>query len=80
MYGIFAGTFSDKHGRKGLLALSVLGKLLANISFLFNYWFLKEMHWGFLYFELLDNVGGSFITFYMMEYSYIVDITKPDER
>ena len=80
MYAIFAGTFSDKYGRKPLLAISVLGRFLSIISYLSNFWFLKELHWSFLYFEIINDICGSFVTYYMMEYSYIADITNPEER
>ena len=41
---------------------------------------MKEMDWRFLYLELIGDLGGSNVAYYMMEYSYIVDITTAVDR
>ena len=76
MFALLAGTWSDRHGRKGLLLLTVLGQLLGSLSYGLNYIFLKEMNWRFLFLELVIDLCGGPITYYMMEYSYITDITQ----
>ena len=76
LFALLAGTWSDQHGRKGLLLLTVLGQLLASLSLLINYVFLKQLDWRFLFLELAYDLCGGSISYYMMEYSYITDITQ----
>ena len=76
MFALVADTWSDQHGRKGLLLLTVLGNLLSSLSYCLNYIFLKQLDWRFLFLELVYDFCGGSITYYMMEYSYIVDITQ----
>ena len=76
VFALVAGTWSDQHGRKGLLLLTVLGNLLSSLSYCLNYIFLKQLDWRFLFLELVYDFCGGSITYYMMEYSYIVDITQ----
>ena len=76
LFALLAGTWSDQHGRKGLLLLTVLGQLLASLSLLINYVFLKQLDWRFLFPELAYDLCGGSISYYMMEYSYITDITQ----
>ena len=76
MFALVAGTWSDQHGRKGLLLLTVLGQLLASLSYCLNYIFLKELDWRFLFLELIRDICGGSVTYYMMEYSYMTDITQ----
>lgn len=80
LYSVLAGTYSDKHGRRGLMFLVVLGYFLSLCSYAVNYYFLNELSWFFLYFELIYDVCGSFVLYYMMQYSYIVDVTTIEER
>ena len=72
--------FKHPKNRKPLLFLPVFCQLLQCISYGLNYWFMKEMDWRFLYLELIGDLGGSNIVYYMMEYSYIVDITTAVDR
>ena len=76
MFALLAGTWSDKHGRKGLFLLTVLGQLLASLSYCLNYIFLKQLDWRFLFLELAYDFCGGSITYYLMEYSYVTDITQ----
>ena len=75
-FALLAGTWSDHHGRKGLLLLSVFGQFLGSLSYGFNYMFLKELDWHFLFVELIIDICGGSVTYYMMEYSYMTDITQ----
>ena len=75
-FALLAGTWSDHHGRKGLLLLSVFGQLLGSLSYGLNYIFLKELDWHFLFVELIIDICGGSVTYYMMEYSYMTDITQ----
>ena len=56
--------------------LSVFGQLLGSLSYGLNYIFLKELDWHFLFVELIIDICGGSVTYYMMEYSYITDITQ----
>ena len=76
VFALVAGTWSDQHGRKGLLLLTVMGQLLASLSYCLNYIFLKQLDWRFLFLELAYDFCGGSITYYMMEYSYVTDITQ----
>ena len=75
-FALLAGTWSDHHGRKGLLLLSVFGQFLGSLSYGLNYIFLKELDWHFLFVELIIDICGGSVTYYMMEYSYMTDITQ----
>ena len=76
LFALLAGTWSDQHGRKGLLLLTVVGQLLASLSYCLNYIFLQQLDWRFLFLELAYDFCGGSITYYMMEYSYVTDITQ----
>ena len=80
LFALFAGTWSDRRGRKGLMFLSIFGWLLKMLSFLVNYWFMNTLDWRFLYLEFVDDLCGSSTTYYMMQYSYMVDVTTIAER
>ena len=80
LYALLAGTWSDKNGRKPLMFLSIFGNLLSIISYGLNFWFMKEMDWRFLYLEMINDFCGSYILYFLMEYSYIVDVTTVAER
>ena len=41
---------------------------------------MRDTSWRFLYLELLNDLCGSAITYYMMQYSYIIDVTSVTER
>lgn len=60
--------------------LAMLGYVLQLVSYAINYAFLKEISWQFLYLELIYDFCGSYVAFYMMEYSYVADVTQPTER
>ncbi len=38
-----AGAWSDRHGRKAIIALPIFGQFLLNITFIINYTFLEEL-------------------------------------
>ena len=80
VYALLAGTWSDTHGRKGLIFLSVLGQILASLSYALNYLLLHRLPWQFLYLELLNDLCGNYVSFYLAVYSFIAYITSPDKR
>ena len=80
MYALLAGTVGDKYGRKGLIFLSVMGQILASLSYALNYILLHHLPWQFLYLELLNDVCGTYVSYYLAVYSFIAYITTPDRR
>ena len=80
VYALLAGTWSDIHGRKGLIILSVLGQILASLSYALNYLLLHQLPWQFLYLELLNDVCGTYVSYYLAVYSFIAYITTPTKR
>lgn len=79
-YAIVAGAWSDRHGRKFILALPMFGQVLANITFMINYAFLTELPFEALSLEFVNEVCGNFVLYYLAEYSYISDVTSEAER
>ena len=43
LYALVAGSWSDRHGRKPVLALPIFGQVLLNVTFVVNYAFLVEL-------------------------------------
>ena len=80
VYALLAGTWSDIHGRKGLIFLAVLGQILASLSYAVNYLLLHQLPWQFLYLELLNDVCGTYVSYYLAVYSFIAYITTPTKR
>ena len=80
VYALLAGTWSDIHGRKGLIFLAVLGQILASLSYALNYLLLHQLPWQFLYLELLNDVCGTYVSYYLAVYSFIAYITTPTKR
>ena len=54
----------------------MFGQFLGSLSYGLNYIFLKELDWHFLFVELIIDICGGSVTYYMMEYSYMTDITQ----
>ena len=80
LYGLVAGTWADAHGRKMLILLSVLGQLLATLSYALNYLLLLQLPWQFLYLELVNDLCGNYVSYYLAIYSFIACIASQDSR
>ena len=80
VYGLLAGSWADTHGRKMLMLLSVLGQLLATLSYALNYLLLRQLPWQFLYLELVNDLCGHYVSYYLAIYSYIARIATQDSR
>jgi len=80
IYGLLAGTWSDRNGRKVLIGLPILGQLLASLSYGINYFFLKELPWQLLYLEFGNELCGTYVAYYLAVYSYITDVSDEESR
>ncbi|CAG0886398.1 unnamed protein product [Darwinula stevensoni] len=78
---LFLGPWSDKHGRKVPLVLSVLGTLLSQVGALVNSIF---MHWPKEYLFLMGSLpysfGGGSMCLFMMLFTYISDTSSIETR
>ena len=80
LYALLAGTWSDQHGRKLLLVLPLTGQLLACLSYGLNYYLLTSLPWQLLFLELVNDLCGNYVAYYLALYSYITDITVASQR
>ncbi len=77
---IFAGALSDKYGRKLLILIPSIGRLLGAIFGLINYTYLETLPLQFFYLENFYYILGGSSLFYMGQYSYGSDITAENDR
>ena len=56
LFTLFAGAWSDLHGRKALIVCSTLGYLISNVVFLINTHFFYELKAEYLLFEVSKDV------------------------
>ena len=55
-------------------------QLLASLSYGLNYVFLRSLSWRLLYLELVNDVCGTYVSYYIAEYSFITDISPVEQR
>ena len=79
-FTLLAGPWSDRHGRKLLILIPILGQALTCITFIINVAFFNDLPFEALYMEYVNELSGNFVVYYLGEYSYMADITAPHER
>ena len=80
IFVLFAGPWSDRHGRKLLMIVAMFGFIISNIVFLLNLYFFKELKAEYLLFECLQDTTGGRPLFCLAAYAYITDVSKPKIR
>ena len=58
----------------------MVGQLLASLSYGLNYMFLTQINWNWLYLELVNDLCGTYVSYYIAEYSFITNITHEAQR
>lgn len=79
-FTLLAGPWSDRHGRKMLIMAPIFGQAVTAATFLINVRFFNQLPFEALYMEYVNELSGNFVVYYLGEYSYMADITSPDER
>ncbi|CAG0912246.1 unnamed protein product [Notodromas monacha] len=77
---IFVGHWTDKHGRKPLIVFCFFAAMAQQIGMLVN---VAYMSWDPIYISVFSSLPmsfGAFTTFLLLIFSYLADVTTPEQR
>ncbi|KAJ7244045.1 major facilitator superfamily domain-containing protein [Mycena rebaudengoi] len=77
------GSFSDRHGRRKMLAISAIGALFGTLNFIFvmkNYEQIPGGYWFLILDSLVAGVLGGTSSDAAAQYAYTGDVSTPEER
>ena len=80
LYALLAGYWSDKNGRKALIAIPIFGQVLTSLTLLLNSAFVETLPFETLYLEFINEMCGNFIVYYLGIYSYLADVSTNETR
>ena len=80
LFSLFAGAYSDRHGRKLLLAAPFLGNIISFLSMFINLFWWSELPAQFLLFSGLAGLSGGYVCFNIGVYSYTADVSSRERR
>ncbi len=75
-----AGPWTDRHGRKPIIAMALLGAVLENVIFAMNSFWFKDLRAEYLLLEMLGDCLGGLATITMVAFAYMADIACKKTR
>jgi MFS family permease len=79
-FTLLAGPWSDRHGRKLLILVPIFGQAITALTYILNVKYFNQLPFEALYMELINELSGNFVVYYLGIYSYMADITSFDVR
>ena len=79
-FSLFAGAYSDRRGRRLLIALPFLGNILSYLAMAANLHWWEELRAEYLLISGVAGLTGGYVCFNIGVYSYMADITTSTTR
>ena len=80
MFSLYAGSYSDRKGRKLLLAVPFLSNILSYLAMLINLYWWDQLSAEWLLMSGVAGLSGGYVCFNIGVYSFTADVSKPDKR